>query len=1309
MRFHKCHKQCIEMLFSMLFLFSQIALSQSGSIDFEDSKWSSVVGHRLYHGGPDNTLTDQEMGADFIIAYGEMMVQSVTGMGRMLFFSPIISSNGTTDDVGRVLIQFDNSKQSVQLDVSHDYTEVHTPASMTVKFYKNTSPVDPLHTESIPWNSGAFTTVEYTNSTDGIQMVIVDTKYAENNIDNIEFTAAGGEPSNLTLTVISASTINLNWQDNSDSEQGFAIERKTGSGGSWSQIGTVTENTTSYQDNSLGPNTTYYYRVRAFGSGWFSPYSDEAHATTLGMPAEDMFDFNDGTNQGWTIAGAYDEDFNGPFSSAFTYLWVDNTNYPNPPGNDALGDDNGSISIFTYGGHGVSNPGAEWWIMRFYSPDLSNEDTWQAAKGYTVEIAECMANMTSLYANLNVVVYDQDQDRNREFFNGNAQQLEHDSFNDGDAEWNHLIFSDWTSISGFPENYTVKQLYVNIFGKMNGAHTGGLYLDEVVPIADESPSGAPDPPSNLQVHVLSDQFHIFWQDNSDDEQGFILEHYSFQFPATWTVLDTLDANITSFQMDNPTMSVTHHFRVKAFNENGNSDNSNEVEAQFLLSLSWIGIDAPDGGEIWSPGSIQEITWRSSNILKPTQVNIWYSTDMGSNWIEPPIASNYSNTGSCLWTIPDTPSENCILKIADAADGSPYDLSHDPFTIGEPTVPILSVTPQTLDFGTSTINLTFEISNTGAGSLTWSVAENPDKLWMTSVSPQSGTGDATITVQVNRDQLSGDNDTGTISVSSNGGDQDISVLIEKEEIQLPENWTFIDNTGNNANIILPTGANPNIDGSPLEAGDCIGVFTSQGLCCGWSEWQDQNTSITVWGDNSQTPEIDGFQAGETIKYRIYRPVDDTEWTFVTVTYSQGDGLYSADAIMIISQFDVTELSTITLNLQQGWNLFSINVNPSDPDFETIMAPVEANLVILKNSSGQTYIPEYDINNIGELDVEQGYKGYFNQAASLAVTGSPVDPETPISLSGGWDMIAYLPDVVMDIETALAVIVESLVIAKDGSGKTYIPEYDINQIGQMLPGQGYQLYLDAPATLIYPSESPGLPQPAQTNNGSNPIIMGHFQFTQNTGENATVVIPKNIQPGYSDGNALANQDEVGVFNSDGLCCGAAIWEGENTAITVWGNDSQTDEVDGFETDDTLTFYVYDQSADCEYPAIVNFVEGDPETYQTDGFSVLTELTADVSTQNIRDKSDLIPKKFELMQNYPNPFNPSTCIDYAVPEECLISVKIYNMLGREVSILVHEQKLPGEYTIEWFTGDLPSGIYLIQLEAKNYCLTKKVLLTR
>jgi subtilisin family serine protease len=97
------------------------------------------------------------------------------------------------------------------------------------------------------------------------------------NVSNALFLPA---PSDLSGTTVSASQIDLSWTDNSPNESGFKIERKKGSGGTYSQIATVTANVASYSDTGLSEATSYYYRVRASSSAGNSSYSNEASATT---------------------------------------------------------------------------------------------------------------------------------------------------------------------------------------------------------------------------------------------------------------------------------------------------------------------------------------------------------------------------------------------------------------------------------------------------------------------------------------------------------------------------------------------------------------------------------------------------------------------------------------------------------------------------------------------------------------------------------------------------------------------------------------------------------------------------------------------------------------------------------------------------------------------------------------------------------------------------------------------------------------------------------------------------------------------
>ncbi len=93
-------------------------------------------------------------------------------------------------------------------------------------------------------------------------------------------------PTNLTVTAVTPDQIVISWTDNSTNETGFKIERKTGAGGTYSQIATVGVNVTTYANTGLTENTTYYYRVKAFNAGGDSSYSNEVSATTpMSLPA----------------------------------------------------------------------------------------------------------------------------------------------------------------------------------------------------------------------------------------------------------------------------------------------------------------------------------------------------------------------------------------------------------------------------------------------------------------------------------------------------------------------------------------------------------------------------------------------------------------------------------------------------------------------------------------------------------------------------------------------------------------------------------------------------------------------------------------------------------------------------------------------------------------------------------------------------------------------------------------------------------------------------------------------------------------
>ncbi|VAX20249.1 hypothetical protein MNBD_IGNAVI01-761 [hydrothermal vent metagenome] len=114
----------------------------------------------------------------------------------------------------------------------------------------------------------------------------------------------------------------------------------------------------------------------------------------------------------------------------------------------------------------------------------------------------------------------------------------------------------------------------------------------------------------------------------------------------------------------------------------------------------------------------------------------------------------------------------------------------------------------------------------------------------------------------------------------------------------------------------------------------------------------------------------------------------------------------------------------------------------------------------------------------------------------------------------------------------------------------------------------------------------------------------------------------------------------------------------------------------------------------------------------FAYLIKTNADGIVTSLLYSSK-IPETFSLYQNYPNPFNPSTTIKYSLPAGRQafqnVTLRVYDILGKEVATLVNETQQPGNYEIKFNAGDLPSGIYLYKINIGNHIATRKMMLLK
>jgi len=97
------------------------------------------------------------------------------------------------------------------------------------------------------------------------------------------------------------------------------------------------------------------------------------------------------------------------------------------------------------------------------------------------------------------------------------------------------------------------------------------------------------------------------------------------------------------------------------------------------------------------------------------------------------------------------------------------------------------------------------------------------------------------------------------------------------------------------------------------------------------------------------------------------------------------------------------------------------------------------------------------------------------------------------------------------------------------------------------------------------------------------------------------------------------------------------------------------------------------------------------------------------NIIEVNAGVPKTFALEQNYPNPFNPSTAISYQLPVAGNVSLKVFDMLGKEVATLVNARQEAGAYTVNFNANNLSSGVYFYRLQAGNFVQTRKMMLVK
>jgi hypothetical protein len=116
----------------------------------------------------------------------------------------------------------------------------------------------------------------------------------------------------------------------------------------------------------------------------------------------------------------------------------------------------------------------------------------------------------------------------------------------------------------------------------------------------------------------------------------------------------------------------------------------------------------------------------------------------------------------------------------------------------------------------------------------------------------------------------------------------------------------------------------------------------------------------------------------------------------------------------------------------------------------------------------------------------------------------------------------------------------------------------------------------------------------------------------------------------------------------------------------------------------------------------------TFHNPDNRITVDFTATAIATSVENEGEQ-PKEYFLEQNYPNPFNPTTKISYGIREAGVVNLKVYNILGSEVTTLVNEYKSAGNYEVSFGKNELASGIYIYRLTVNNFIQTRKMILEK
>lgn len=811
-------------------------------------------------------------------------------------------------------------------------------------------------------------------------------------------------------------------------------------------------------------------------------------------------------------------------------------------------------------------------------------------------------------------------------------------------------------------------------------------------------------PTMDETIIYNSQYAVKW--NSADVDEVKLE-YSDNNGNTWnTIVDNYPAYLGFYNWTVPSYP-SRDYKIRIIDTKRSSVN----DATMNFTVSGLLLNSPKGGELFLAGSTQEIQWLSAQDVQNIKIEFYTGNNNNLQTIHscyPAVSGNFE------WQVPKIDNDSCFIKITSLDSYNYTSVNIIPFKVIGAGLEIISPDSSSAWNMTSNYLIKWYSVNTNHVNISYSIDNGQSWNFINDSFGRTMVLDASIG-SYNWTIPNFTNASSECFVKITDVDNpDIYAISKKFKItgklyQVPASWTYHSPTQDDATIIVPYNLTIKpFDNRTINDGDVIGVFYNDNgvqKCAGYGVWTNaQGAAITVWGDDIKTSLKDGFALNENYSFRVWDAVQGIEYG-AWAEYRSGNGYFVPNGISVLSLLQTHTNQLI--RIRKGWSWISANKNPVNNDIEAILDSLKPEIEIVKDDSGNTYIPAYNninnyVNTIKTWNIKNGYQIYSNKDDTLYFKGIFINPRSYEYkfLANKWYIISYLPknqDSISKIFSSANFYQYSdtlRIFAKNNDGKIYYPAYGIDQIKMMYPGEGYKIFVTDTAFFRYPDDPVGFPtmqKPDESNSDSyifaklKPNHFGQINIVSSNNSNL-----------IAESEYFSNGDEIAVINSKNEIIASATVEQNRAVLNIWGADADNLHFTA-DKGEPLKLKMYDSKTDKEINLLLesglNLLTGSKSGQLIYNADELWKLSLKPD-YNSGIGNDAIGKQPDI-QAYPNPCKNS------IRFSGVDAIQYYEILNNLGQIMLSSTNTNTDLSID--VSDLASGHYFVKLIINNKFIIK------